>query len=99
MVLELASDLLDRRCPIYRDDTCVFVSQSGETADTLMALEYAKARVGGRAVAAPGVLRGEAEYQPQAIGAQRQIFPFSFKPPSFPHCTLYLIREFSKGEC
>ena len=26
---ELASDLLDRRCPIFRDDTCVFVSQVG----------------------------------------------------------------------
>ena len=25
---ELASDLLDRRCPIFRDDTCVFVSQA-----------------------------------------------------------------------
>lgn len=33
--LELASDLLDRRCPIFRDDMCVFVSQSGETADTM----------------------------------------------------------------
>ena len=33
--LELASDLVDRKCPIFRDDTCVFVSQSGETADTL----------------------------------------------------------------
>ena len=43
MSLELASDLLDRRCPIFRDDTCVFVSQSGETADTLRAMEYAKA--------------------------------------------------------
>jgi glucosamine--fructose-6-phosphate aminotransferase (isomerizing) len=43
VVLELASDLLDRRCPIFRDDTCVFVSQSGETADTLRAMEYAKA--------------------------------------------------------
>lgn len=42
VVLELASDLLDRNCPIFRDDTCVFVSQSGETADTLRALEYAK---------------------------------------------------------
>jgi glutamine---fructose-6-phosphate transaminase (isomerizing) len=42
VVLELASDLLDRRGPIFRDDTCVFVSQSGETADTLGALEYAK---------------------------------------------------------
>ena len=41
--LELASDLMDRRCPIYRDDACVFVSQSGETADTLAALNYAKA--------------------------------------------------------
>ncbi len=27
---------------VCRDDTCVFVSQSGETADTLRALEYAK---------------------------------------------------------
>ncbi|KAJ9519758.1 hypothetical protein QJQ45_013440 [Haematococcus lacustris] len=44
VVLELASDLLDRRCPIFRDDTCVFVSQSGETADTLMALDYAKSK-------------------------------------------------------
>ncbi|KAK9805778.1 hypothetical protein WJX73_008652 [Symbiochloris irregularis] len=44
VALELASDLMDRHCPIFRDDTCVFVSQSGETADTLMALEYAKVR-------------------------------------------------------
>ena len=35
VALELASDLLDRRSPIFRDDCCVFVSQSGETADTL----------------------------------------------------------------
>jgi glucosamine--fructose-6-phosphate aminotransferase (isomerizing) len=42
--LELASDLCDRRCPIFRDDTAVFVSQSGETADTIQALEYIKAR-------------------------------------------------------
>ncbi len=28
--------------PPCRDDTCIFVSQSGETADTLRALEYAK---------------------------------------------------------
>ena len=33
--LELASDLLDRLCPIFRDDAYIFVSQSGETADTL----------------------------------------------------------------
>jgi glucosamine--fructose-6-phosphate aminotransferase (isomerizing) len=38
--VELASDFLDRKTPIFRDDTCVFVSQSGETADTLRALEY-----------------------------------------------------------
>jgi glucosamine--fructose-6-phosphate aminotransferase (isomerizing) len=44
VVLELASDLMDRQCPIFRDDTCVFVSQSGETADTLQALHYAKSR-------------------------------------------------------
>ena len=35
VTLELASDLMDRQAPIYRDDMCVFVSQSGETADTL----------------------------------------------------------------
>lgn len=39
--MEIASDLLDRQGPIYREDTAVFVSQSGETADTLQALEYA----------------------------------------------------------
>jgi glucosamine--fructose-6-phosphate aminotransferase (isomerizing) len=38
--VELASDFLDRKTPIFRDDTCFFISQSGETADTLKALEY-----------------------------------------------------------
>lgn len=38
--VELASDFLDRRSPVFRDDTCVFVSQSGETADTMNALQY-----------------------------------------------------------
>ncbi|ORZ34943.1 glucosamine-fructose-6-phosphate aminotransferase [Catenaria anguillulae PL171] len=38
--VELASDFLDRRCPIFRDDVCMFVSQSGETADTILALRY-----------------------------------------------------------
>ncbi|CAI5978299.1 unnamed protein product [Closterium sp. NIES-65] len=42
--LELASDMLDRNAPVYREDTAVFMSQSGETADTLSALEYARAR-------------------------------------------------------
>lgn len=40
--LELASDLQDRpNCKLSRSDVCVFVSQSGETADTLRALEFA----------------------------------------------------------
>lgn len=38
--VELASDMLDRQAPVFRDDTCVFVSQSGETADSLQALRY-----------------------------------------------------------
>ncbi|PVU95156.1 hypothetical protein BB561_001988 [Smittium simulii] len=38
--LELASDFLDRKSPIFRDDVCVFVSQSGETADTILAMKY-----------------------------------------------------------
>ena len=37
-MVELASDFLDRNTPIFRDDVCVFVSQSGETADTMEAL-------------------------------------------------------------
>lgn len=31
---------MDRQPPIFRDDVCVFVSQSGETADTILALRY-----------------------------------------------------------
>ncbi len=42
--VELASDFLDRRTPIFRDDTVFFISQSGETADTIAALEYCKKR-------------------------------------------------------
>lgn len=38
--VELASDFLDRKTPIFRDDVCVFISQSGETADTILALRY-----------------------------------------------------------
>ena len=41
---DLASDFLDRNTPIFRDDACVFISQSGETADTLAALRYCKDR-------------------------------------------------------
>lgn len=40
--VELASDFLDRQTPVFRSDVCVFVSQSGETADTLEALRYVK---------------------------------------------------------
>lgn len=40
IAVELASDFLDRQAPVFRDDTVVFVSQSGETADSLMALRY-----------------------------------------------------------
>jgi glucosamine--fructose-6-phosphate aminotransferase (isomerizing) len=42
--VQLASDFLDRETPIFRDDSCFFVSQSGETADTLQALAYCRAR-------------------------------------------------------
>ena len=42
VVLELASDFLDRETPIFRDDVCIFISQSGETADTLMALRFSR---------------------------------------------------------
>lgn len=44
VALELASDFMDRRAPVFRDDTVVHLSQSGETADTLAALRFAKAR-------------------------------------------------------
>ncbi|CAL1264824.1 unnamed protein product [Larinioides sclopetarius] len=42
VMVELASDFLDRNTPIFRDDVCFFISQSGETADTLIALRYCK---------------------------------------------------------
>ncbi|XP_076346614.1 glutamine--fructose-6-phosphate aminotransferase [isomerizing] 2-like isoform X3 [Tachypleus tridentatus] len=44
VMVELASDFLDRNTPIFRDDVCFFISQSGETADTLMALRYCRMR-------------------------------------------------------
>jgi len=42
VMVDLASDFLDRKTPVFRDDVCFFISQSGETADTLMALRYCK---------------------------------------------------------
>merc|ERR1712106_25814 len=44
VMIDLASDFLDRSAPIFRDDVCFFISQSGETADTLGALRYCKSR-------------------------------------------------------
>jgi len=44
VMVDLASDFLDRNTPIFRDDVCFFISQSGETADTLGALRYCKSR-------------------------------------------------------
>ncbi|XP_072154302.1 glutamine--fructose-6-phosphate aminotransferase [isomerizing] 2 isoform X2 [Bemisia tabaci] len=44
VMVEPASDFLDRNTPVFRDDVCFFISQSGETADSLMALRYCKQR-------------------------------------------------------
>ncbi|XP_063969574.1 glutamine--fructose-6-phosphate aminotransferase [isomerizing] 2-like isoform X1 [Lytechinus pictus] len=44
VVVELSSDFLDRHTPVFRDDVAFFISQSGETADTLNALRYCKSR-------------------------------------------------------
>lgn len=44
VMIDLASDFLDRSCPVFRDDVCFFISQSGETADTLGALRYCRSR-------------------------------------------------------
>ena len=40
--VEVASDFNDRKPVIFRDDVCIFLSQSGETADTLVALEHCR---------------------------------------------------------
>ncbi|KAI9100357.1 hypothetical protein DFS34DRAFT_481602 [Phlyctochytrium arcticum] len=42
--VELASTFLDEQTPVFRDDCCIYVSQSGETKDTLLALQYCKDR-------------------------------------------------------
>lgn len=44
VIVDIASDFMDRDVPIFRDDVCFFISQSGETADTLAALRYCKNR-------------------------------------------------------
>lgn len=42
--VELASDFLDREVPIFRDDVCILISQSGETSSILSACQYCKDR-------------------------------------------------------
>ncbi len=32
VMVELASDFLDREVPVFRDDVCLFISQSGMNA-------------------------------------------------------------------
>lgn len=44
VIVDVASDFLDRECPVFRDDVCFFISQSGETADTLSAMRYCESR-------------------------------------------------------
>src|SRR5215475_12175375 len=41
--LDVASEFRYREAPLRKGDLAVFISQSGETADTLAALRYAKA--------------------------------------------------------
>eukprot|EP00795_Rhopilema_esculentum_P012952 gene12952-3711_t len=44
VMTELSSDFMDREVPVFRDDVCIFISQSGETYSTLEALRYCKER-------------------------------------------------------
>jgi glutamine---fructose-6-phosphate transaminase (isomerizing) len=41
--IDIASEFRYREAPLRKDDLAIFISQSGETADTLAALRYAKA--------------------------------------------------------
>lgn len=34
-MVDLASDFLDRKTPVFRDDVCFFISQSGNVIDAL----------------------------------------------------------------
>jgi len=42
--LDVASEFRYREAPLHKGDLAIFISQSGETADTLAALRYAKSR-------------------------------------------------------
>lgn len=41
-MVELASDFLDRSTPIFRDDVCFFISQSGKFYHTICCTEFAR---------------------------------------------------------
>jgi glucosamine--fructose-6-phosphate aminotransferase (isomerizing) len=57
VIVDVASDFIDRECPIFRDDVCFFISQSGETADTLSALRFCKSK-GALTVGITNTVRG-----------------------------------------
>lgn len=42
ITLELSTDFTDREPSVERNDVCVFISQSGETADVIAAVEFCK---------------------------------------------------------
>lgn len=42
IILEVASDFNDRKPTVFRSDCCIFISQSGETADTLVSLDHCR---------------------------------------------------------
>ncbi|MCQ9191652.1 SIS domain-containing protein, partial [Escherichia coli] len=42
--LDVASEFRYREAPLRKGDLAIFISQSGETADTLAALRYAKSQ-------------------------------------------------------
>lgn len=44
VTIDIAGDFMDRGVPVFRDDCCFFVSQSGETADTLECLRYCRSK-------------------------------------------------------
>ena len=69
VALELASDLCDRRCPIFRDDSCIFVSQSGETADTLQVALSPAGSLGSICCSSQHLLQ---RVQVQALSQQQQ---------------------------
>ncbi|XP_057289368.1 glutamine--fructose-6-phosphate aminotransferase [isomerizing] 2-like [Hydractinia symbiolongicarpus] len=42
--VESASDFLDREVPVFRNDVCIFISQSGETSSVIQACQYCRKR-------------------------------------------------------